>query len=231
MLSQDALKQAVAAYAVDYILPWLHADSVVGVGTGSTVDLFIDALAPHCGRFRAAVSSSARSTRRMQEHNFALVDLNEVQELAVYVDGADEINDDLVMIKGGGGALTQEKIVASLARRFVCIADGSKQVQRLGRFPLPVEVIPLAREAVARRLAQLGGTVHWRRDFVTDNGGHILDVAGLMVDTEQARSLESHINDIAGVISCGFFALSPADVALIADQDGVRELVRTQAAS
>lgn len=225
MLTQDELKQNVAREAVQYILPLLDNTAVVGVGTGSTVDFFIDELAKHKTRFRAAVSSSNRSTERLQRHGIDVIDLNEVTELVAYVDGADEINHDLAMIKGGGGALTREKIVAALARQFVCIVDESKVVQTLGRFPLPVEVLPMARAMVARRLASEGTPV-WRDGFVTDNGGHILDIQGLQVDTEGARRLESRINDIPGVVCCGFFALAPAHVALVATQDGVKTLQR-----
>lgn len=225
MLTQDELKQNVARQAVQHILPLLDADAVIGVGTGSTVDFFIDELAACKQRFKAAVSSSNRSTERMRAHGIPVVDLNEVESLVAYVDGADEINHDLAMIKGGGGALTREKIVASLARKFVCIVDESKLVQTLGRFPLPVEVLPMARSLVARRLSEKGRPV-WREGFVTDNGGHILDVEGLDVDTAGARNLESMINDIPGVVSCGFFALEPAHVALVATQDGVRTLRR-----
>lgn len=221
MLTQDELKKSVAGEAARYVLSLVKPDSVIGVGTGSTVDFFIDALAVHTDRFRAAVSSSQRSTDRMRELGIPVVDLNEVQSMVVYVDGADEIDHNLAMIKGGGGALTREKIVASVAQQFVCIVDESKVVDRLGRFPLPVEVIPLAREAVARRLAGLGGQPAWRRGFVTDNGGHILDVAGLDCDTQRAAQLESRINDIPGVVSCGYFALAPADRALVATQQGV----------
>lgn len=225
MLTQDELKQNVAREAVQYILPLLDNTTVVGVGTGSTVDFFIDELAKHKTRFRAAVSSSNRSTERLQRHGIDVIDLNEVTELVAYVDGADEINHDLAMIKGGGGALTREKIVAALARQFVCIVDESKVVQTLGRFPLPVEVLPMARAMVARRLAS-EGKPQWREGFVTDNGGHILDIQGLQVDTDGARQLESRINDIPGVVCCGFFALAPAHVALVATQDGVKTLQR-----
>lgn len=221
MLTQDQLKKNVAQKAVDYVLPLLERDAVIGIGTGSTVDLFIDRLAQYKDRFRAAVSSSNRSSDRMRSLGITVVDLNDVQSLVVYVDGADEIDHNLAMIKGGGGALTREKIVASLANEFVCIVDESKLVHQLGQFPLPIEVIPLARQVVARRLADLGGRPVWRRDFVTDNGGHILDVEGLAADTERARHLEALINNIPGVISCGFFALTPASVALVATQAGV----------
>lgn len=222
MLTQHQLKIQAATAAVDYIVPHLTPQSIVGVGTGSTVDCFIDALAAHKARFSAAVSSSERSTQRLQDHGIPVLDLNAVSDVAVYVDGADEIDAQLAMIKGGGAALTREKIVASVARQFVCIVDDSKCVDRLGAFPVPVEVIPLAREAVGRRLTQLGGRPVWRESVVTDNGGYILDVHGWRVDTAAARRLEQQINAIAGVVSCGFFAVDPADVALIAGQAGLR---------
>lgn len=223
--TQDQLKKNVAREAVRHVLPLLDSDAVIGVGTGSTVDFFIDELARHRDQFRAAVSSSNRSTDRMRGLGIQVIDLNEVETLAAYVDGADEIDGSLAMIKGGGGALTQEKIVASLARQFVCIVDESKLVRRLGQFPLPVEVLPMARRAVARQLRDLGGNPVWREGFVTDNGGHILDVEGLDVDTEDARKLEAQINNIPGVVSCGFFALSPAHIGLVATQAGI-EVIR-----
>jgi ribose 5-phosphate isomerase A len=222
MLSQQELKQNVAREAVQYILPMLDPRAVVGVGTGSTVDLFIDALAAHKGSFRAAVSSSERSSARMAALGIPVLDLNQVQSLPVYVDGADEIDNGLNMIKGGGGALTREKIVASVAEKFVCIVDESKLVTTLGAFPLPVEVIPMAREAVARRLALLGGTPVQRDGFVTDNGCQILDVSGLSID--RPAELEAQINNIPGVVTCGLFAISGATVALVSTQNGVRRM-------
>ena len=224
MLSQQELKQSVAREAVQYILPMLDPQAVVGVGTGSTVDLFIDALAAHKGSFRAAVSSSERSSARMAALGIPVLDLNQVQSLPVYVDGADEIDNGLNMIKGGGGALTREKIVASVAEKFVCIVDESKLVTTLGAFPLPVEVIPMAREAVARRLALLGGTPVQRTGFVTDNGCQILDVSGLSID--RPAELEAQINNIPGVVTCGLFAISGATVALVSTQNGVRRMGR-----
>lgn len=224
MFTQQQLKEHVAQAAVEHILPLLAADSVLGVGTGSTVDLFIDALAPHRERFRAACSSSERSTQRLQQHGFQVLDLNTVETMPVYVDGADEIDGRLNMLKGGGGALTREKIVASVAERFVCIADESKLVDVLGKFPLPVEVIPMAAASVSRRLAALGGTPARREGFVTDNGGWILDVSGLAITAP--AELESTINDIPGVVTCGLFALSGADAALLSTQQGIRTLAR-----
>ena len=227
MLTQDELKRNVAAAAAEYALTCLQADSVLGVGTGSTVDLFIDAIAVHRGRFRAAVSSSERSTQRMRDLGIEVLDLNDVDEMPIYVDGADEIDHDMNMIKGGGGALTREKIVASVAKRYICIVDESKVVKRLGTFPLPVEVVPMARNVVGRRLEALGGRPVLREGFITDNGGEILDVAGL--DITDPAAFESHINDIPGVVGCGLFALSGADLALVSSQTGVQRLTRTAA--
>ena len=226
MLSQHELKQSVARAAVEHILPFLTPETVLGVGTGSTVDLFIDALSPFKERFRGAVSSSERSTARMNGLGIAVFDLNEVDAMPLYVDGADEIDKSLNMIKGGGGALTREKIVASVADRFICIVDESKVVDRLGRFPLPVEVIPMALQAVARRLVQLGGQPKLRENFVTDNGCLILDVSGMSID--DPAGLETRINDIPGVVTCGLFAISSADVALVSSQGGVEKLVAVQ---
>lgn len=222
MLTQDELKRNVANAAAEYALTCLQADSVLGVGTGSTVDFFIDAIAAHRDRFRAAVSSSERSTRRMRELGIMVLDLNDVEEMPLYVDGADEIDRGMSMIKGGGGALTREKIVASVARQFVCIVDESKVVDVLGSFPLPVEVIPMARNVVARRLRALGGQPRLREGFISDNGCEILDVAGLKITA--AAQMEALINDIPGVVSCGLFALSGADLALVSSQEGVRRM-------
>ncbi|MGB6007213.1 ribose-5-phosphate isomerase RpiA [Castellaniella sp.] len=222
MFSQDELKQQVAQAALDYVLPQLQPDSILGVGTGSTVDRFIDLLAAHRQAFRAAVSSSERSTRRLQAAGIAVLDLNDVASTTLYVDGADEIDRQLNMIKGGGGALTREKIVSSVADRFVCIVDASKLVDRLGAFPLPIEVIPLAREAVAREIRQLGGQPILRKDFTTDNGNQILDVSGLQYGDPAA--FEAMLNNIPGVVCCGLFAIAGAHVALVAGQDGVSRL-------
>ncbi|MCC2596398.1 ribose-5-phosphate isomerase RpiA [Pusillimonas sp. MFBS29] len=224
MLTQTELKQNVADAAVQFLLPFLGPDVILGVGTGSTVDLFIDALAPHKDRFRGATSSSERSSERMRALGIEVLDLNQVPTMPWYIDGADEVDHALSMIKGGGGALTREKIVASVAQRFICIVDESKRVETLGRFPLPVEVIPMAREAVARRLAALGGTPVLRGDFVTDNGCQILDVSGLSI-TAPAET-EALINNIPGVVSCGLFALAGADLVLMSTQAGVRRFER-----
>ncbi|NOL49659.1 ribose-5-phosphate isomerase RpiA [Pelistega europaea] len=221
-ISQQELKQQVAQAAVEYILPLLQANDVVGVGTGSTADLFIDELAQYKHLFRAAAASSERSAQRLAKHGIQVLDLNDVESMPVYVDGADEINALRQMLKGGGGALTREKIVASVAERFVCIADESKVVDALGAFKLPIEVLPMAVASVSRAMSKLGGVAHIREGFITDNGNPIIDVAGFSV--KDARELEQRINNIPGVVCCGFFALSPATVALIATQDGVKTL-------
>lgn len=222
MLDQNTLKRNVAQAAVKRVLPMLTADSILGVGTGSTVDFFIDALASHKQHFRGAASSSERSSARLAQAGIKVFDLNDIDSMPAYVDGADEIDPSLSMIKGGGGALTREKIVASVAERFICIVDQTKLVQKLGAFPLPVEVIPMARAVVARRLTALGGSCSERKGFITDNGCQILDVSGLRIT--DPRKLEATINDIPGVVTCGLFAISGADIALVSGQDGVREL-------
>ena len=222
MLSQQDLKQHAAEAALTYIEPLLSPEAVIGVGTGSTADLFIDGLARYKTQFRAAVASSERSAQRLTALGIVVLDLNEVQTMPVYVDGADEINERLHMLKGGGGALTREKIVASVAKKFVCIADESKLVQMLGRFPLPIEVLPLAREAVARVARELGGEPILRVGFTTDNGNQILDVHGLTIS--DAVALEARLNQVPGVVTNGLFAARPADVALLATQQGIRQL-------
>jgi ribose 5-phosphate isomerase len=222
MYTQQQLKQQAADAALEYVEAVAAPDVVIGVGTGSTADLFIDGLARFRGRLRGTVASSERSAARLAAHGLPVLDLNDVSSMPLYVDGADEIDQRLHMIKGGGGALTREKIVASVAQRFICIADESKLVVTLGKFPLPVEVIPMARESVARALRKLGGEPALREGFVTDNGNVILDVSGLHI--ADAPGLESAINDLPGVVTCGLFALRGADVALLATQDGVRRL-------
>lgn len=222
MLTQQDLKQNVAQAAVDYVLPLLGADVIVGIGSGSTADLFIDAMAVHKDLFLGTVSSSERSTKRLQGHGVKVFDLNDVSQVPVYVDGADEIDRGLHMLKGGGGALTREKIVASVADQFVCIVDESKLVDCLGTFPLPVEVIPMARESVARRLSALGGEPRLRDGFITDNGCIILDVAGLSI--ANPVELEAQINNMPGVVTCGLFAIAGATVALMSTQSGVVRL-------
>ncbi len=222
MLSQQDLKQQAAEAALAYIEPLLTREAVIGVGTGSTADLFIDGLARYKTRFRGAVASSERSAQRLTALGILVLDLNEVATMPVYVDGADEINEQLHMLKGGGGALTREKIVASVAQTFVCIADESKLVQTLGRFPLPIEVLPLAREAVARVVQGLGGVPVLRKGFTTDNGNQILDVQGLSI--VDPLGLEQRLNQVPGVVTNGLFAVRSADVALLATQQGIRQL-------
>ncbi len=224
-MTQDELKAQVAQAAADYVEKEVPEGAVLGVGTGSTANLFIDAVARFKDRFAGAVSSSEASTRRLQQHGFKVLDLNEVDEIPVYVDGADEIDASGAMIKGGGGALTREKIVASVARTFVCIADASKLVGVMGQFPLPVEVIPMARAAVARQLAALGGQPRLRMTkeggiYKTDNGNVILDVSGLAIG--DPKGMEQAINQLPGGVTVGLFALRGADVLLLGTADGVR---------
>ncbi|MDD2663366.1 MAG: ribose-5-phosphate isomerase RpiA [Dechloromonas sp.] len=218
-MTQDELKQAVGQAAADYVAQHAPAGSIIGVGTGSTANCFIDALAPLKDRFRGAVASSEATRKRLEGHGIPVLDLNDVEDIPIYVDGADEIDGGLNMIKGGGGALTREKIVAAVARTFVCICDASKRVEVMGRFPLPVEVIPMARAHVARELAKLGGTSVLREGFVTDNGNVILDVRGLAIT--DPKGLEARINQITGVVTNGLFAVRPADVLLLGGADGV----------
>ncbi|MBI3068256.1 MAG: ribose-5-phosphate isomerase RpiA [Betaproteobacteria bacterium] len=217
-MTQDELKQAAAKAAIACISP----GGVVGVGTGSTVNFFIEELARIKHRIDGAVASSEATAQRLKKLGVPVVDLNSVNELPVYIDGADEITRHRHMIKGGGGALTREKIVAAVARKFVCIADKSKLVDVLGRFPLPVEVIPLARSYVARELVRLGGQPVWRQGLVTDNGNVILDVHHLKI--LNPVELESAINQIAGVVANGLFARRGADVLLLAADDGVQTI-------
>ena len=221
-MNQDELKQAVARAAVQYV----PAGTIIGVGTGSTANFFIDELGAAKGLIRGAVASSEATAARLKKHGIAVVDLNEVSELPVYVDGADEIDAGLSMIKGGGGALTREKIVAAVAKTFVCIADASKRVTMLGRFPLPIEVIPMARAYVERELRAMGCEPRLRGGFVTDNGNVILDVHGLQI--AQPAELETQLNNIVGVVTNGLFARRGADVALIGGPDGVMILQRSQ---
>ncbi len=219
-MTQDELKKAAALAALNEV----EDGSIVGVGTGSTVNHFIDGLAAMRDRIRGAISSSEASSQRLAAHGITLFSLDDVDEIPVYVDGADEIDADFCMIKGGGGALTREKIVAAVARRFVCICDASKQVATLGRFPLPVEVIPMARAQVARELVKLGGEPRLREGFVTDNGNLILDVHGLSIT--DPRALETTLNQIVGVVTNGLFALRGADVLLLAAPGAVERRVR-----
>ena len=219
-MTQDELKQAVARAAVQYVVD----DAVIGVGSGSTANFFIDELAACRGRIRGAVASSERTAERLRRHGIPLFDVNDLESLPVYIDGADEVTERFAMIKGGGGALTREKIVAAVSRRFVCIADASKLVKVLGGFPLPVEVIPMARAHVARAITQLGGRPRLREGFVTDNGNVVLDVAGLSI--VDPVGLEERLNNIVGVVTNGLFARRGADVVLLGTPAGVRTLTR-----
>lgn len=221
-MTQDELKQAVAQAAADYVAENAPAGAIIGVGTGSTANFFIDALAANKARYRGAVASSEATRKRLEGHGMTVLDLNEVDNIPMYVDGADEIDAGLNMIKGGGGALTREKIVAAVADCFVCICDASKQVETMGKFPLPVEVIPMARAYVARELVKLGGKPVLREGFVTDNGNLILDVHGLTIT--DPKGLEAQINEIVGVVTNGLFALRPANVLLLGTVEGVRRI-------
>jgi len=234
-MNQDQLKQLVGEAARDEVLK-LPAGQVLGIGTGSTANYFIDALAPHRGHFLGTVSSSNATTERLLKYGFKVLDPNEVDKLPAYVDGADEIDPAGHMIKGGGGALTREKIIASMAQQFICICDASKQVPILGNFSLPVEIIPVSRGIVTQELAKLGGKVSLRvakntradlgqtpsEPFVTDNGAWILDVAGLQITNPLA--LEAQINQIAGVITVGLFAKEKADILLVSNASGVSRI-------
>jgi ribose 5-phosphate isomerase A len=217
-MSQDAMKKAVAEAALKYV----ETGSVIGIGTGSTANFFIDALADIKHTIEATVASSIASAERLKKHGIPVMDLNAVGDIAVYVDGADEATEHLHLIKGGGGALTREKIVAAASRKFVCIADHSKLVGVLGTFPLPVEVIPMARSYVARQMVKLGGQPVLRQDFTTDNGNVILDVHNLEI--MDPPKLEAELNNIAGVVTNGIFALRPADVLLLGTPEGVRTI-------
>jgi ribose 5-phosphate isomerase A len=217
-MTQDEMKKMVAEAALDYV----EAGTVIGIGTGSTANHFIDCLAGIKGKIDGTVASSQASADRLAGHGIPVLDLNAVDEISVYIDGADESNSHLHLIKGGGGALTREKIVAACSRKFVCIADESKLVDVLGAFPLPVEVIPMARSYVAREMVKLGGQPIYREGFTTDNGNDILDVHNLQI--MEPVSLEEQINNITGVVTVGIFARRPADVLLLGTQDGVRTI-------
>lgn len=218
MSNANANKRRAALHALSYIKDGI----VLGVGTGSTVDLFIDALPAHRHRLTSIVSSSERSTRKLEALGFAVADAAEVAEIDLYVDGADEATKHRHLVKGGGGALTREKILAGAARRFVCIVDASKIVGILGRFPLPIEVVPMARSFVARQMAKAGGNAIWREGFVTDNGNHILDVHGLKI--ANPLELETRFNQIPGTVTVGLFAHRGADVLLVGGDHGVRAM-------
>ncbi|MBA1444551.1 MAG: ribose-5-phosphate isomerase RpiA [Chromatiales bacterium] len=217
-MNADEMKKMAAEAALEYV-----DGGIVGVGTGSTVNHFIDYLATIKHKIDGAVSSSEVSTERMKSHGIPVMDLNAAGELDIYVDGADEADNNLALIKGGGGALTREKIIAGASRKFVCIADGSKLVDILGKFPLPVEVIPMARSHVARQLVKLGGTPVWREEFITDNGNVILDVHNLEI--MKPIEMENRINAIAGVVTTGLFAMRGADVLILGTEDGVKTVL------
>lgn len=219
-MTQDELKLSVAQAAIAHV----QNDAIIGVGTGSTANFFIDELAKIKHKIEGAVASSDASAARLRKHGIAVLDLNSVDKLPVYVDGADEITTNLAMIKGGGGALTREKIVAAVAQKFICIADASKLVDVLGKFPLPIEVIPMARSWVAREIVKLGGQPELRQGFTTDNGNVILDVRGLEI--LNPSELERTINNIPGVVTNGLFALRGANVLLLAEASGVRTISR-----
>ena len=217
-MNADEMKKMAAKEALEYV-----RGGIVGVGTGSTVNHFIDYLATIKHQIEGAISSSEVSTERLKGHGIPVLDLNAIGELDIYIDGADESDHNLCLIKGGGGALTREKIVAGASRKFVCIADGSKLVDVLGKFPLPVEVIPMARSHVARQLVKLGGTPVWREGFITDNGNVILDVHNLEIT--QPMETEQQINNIAGVVTTGIFALRGADVLILGTEGGVKTVL------
>jgi ribose 5-phosphate isomerase A len=226
-MTQDELKQLVGQAAADHVNANVPEGAVIGVGTGSTANCFIDALAKNRDRYRGAVSSSVATTARLQSHGFRVFDLNEIESLTVYVDGADEIDASGAMIKGGGGALTREKIVASVSDVFICIADASKRVDVLGTFPLPVEVVPMARTAIGRRVTAQGGVpvLRVQKDgspFITDNGNEILDVKGLRIT--DPRALEAQINAWPGVVTVGLFAARGADLCLLGAESGVERI-------
>lgn len=219
-MDQNQLKQAVAQAAVEYCLTKIDADSIVGIGTGSTANCFIDQIAEYKYLFQGTVASSEGSAERLRSHGIEVFDLNQVDDVTIYIDGADEANPKLELIKGGGAALTREKIVTAVAKEFVCIADESKWVDSLGTFPLPVEVIPMARSHVARELVKLGGDPVWREGVITDNGNIILDVHHLY-PMASSCNIEEKINHIIGVVTNGLFALKPADILFLATQDGI----------
>ena len=218
VMTQDDLKRAVAQAAIAHV----PADCIVGVGTGSTANFFIDELGKIKHKIQGAVASSEASAKRLQQHGIEVISLNDAGTLPVYVDGADEITRHLHMVKGGGGALTREKIVAAASRKFICVCDSSKLVDVLGKFPLPIEVIPMARSYVARQLVALGGQPRLREGFTTDNGNLILDVHGLNI--LNPVELETSLNNITGVVTNGLFARRPADVLLLGTPDGVQTL-------
>ncbi|MFQ5470455.1 MAG: ribose-5-phosphate isomerase RpiA [Gammaproteobacteria bacterium] len=217
-MTADDLKKKVAEAALEHVV----VGTVIGIGTGSTANHFIDALATIKHKIEGTVASSEASADRLKSHGIPVLDLNGVDEISVYFDGADESNRHLHLIKGGGGALTREKIVAAVSKRFVCIADGSKLVDVLGTFPLPIEVIPMARSYVARELVKMGGTPVYRENFVTDNGNIILDIHNLQI--QEPVKLEAELNNIPGVVTNGIFAIRPADLLMLGTEEGVKVL-------
>jgi ribose 5-phosphate isomerase A len=221
-MNQDELKKAVAQKAFDYVESKLESGMILGIGTGSTANLFIAELAKIKNDLEGTVASSEESARRLKELGIPVLDLNSAGEIEIYVDGADESNDHLQLIKGGGAALTREKIIAAVAREFVCIADESKMVKLLGKFPLPVEVIPMARSHVARQIVKLGGDPVWREGCTTDNGNHIIDIHNLQI--MEPRKLEQELNQIVGVVTNGLFAQRPADCLFLGTSSGVETL-------
>ncbi|MGM0768777.1 MAG: ribose-5-phosphate isomerase RpiA [Pseudomonadota bacterium] len=223
-MTQDELKKAVAKAALDHIAPHLERSSIIGVGTGSTANFFIDMLADIRNEFDGAVASSDATAERLKSHGIPVYDLNSVGEIEFYVDGADETNEHLELIKGGGGALTREKIVAAVAKTFICIADESKLVSSLGSFPLPVEVIPMARSHVGREIVRLGGDPVYRDGFTTDNGNIILDIHNM--DISRPIKVEEQLNQVVGVVTNGLFARRPADLLLLGTANGVRSMPR-----
>jgi ribose 5-phosphate isomerase A len=223
-MDQNELKKAVAQAAANYVRDRLDDRFVIGVGTGSTANYFIECLAEFKYDISATVASSEESARRLRALQIPVIDLNSAPEVSIYVDGADEANAYLHLVKGGGGALTREKIIAAVAKEFVCIADGSKLVDVLGRFPLPVEVIPMARSYVARQIVKLGGDPVYREGFITDNGNIILDVHNMSI--VDPRALETQLNQITGVVTNGLFALRPADKLILGTKGGIKTLTR-----
>lgn len=217
-MNQDEMKQAVAKAALEYV----PADSIIGVGTGSTANFFIDELATIKHKIKGTVASSEATAQRLKGHGIEVFDLNSVSELSIYIDGADETNKHMHLVKGGGGALTREKIVAAVADKFICIIDTTKQVNILGKFPLPVEVIPMARSYVAREIVKLGGEPVLREGFTTDNGNIILDVHGMEI--MEPVKLENQLNSLVGVVTNGLFAARPADVLLVGSSEGVETI-------
>lgn len=223
-MNQDTLKQTVAQAALDYITPHLEKGSVIGVGTGSTANCFIDLLATVRDDFDGAVASSKATAERLKSHGIPVYDLNNVATLEFYIDGADETNERLELIKGGGGALTREKIVAAVAKTFICIADESKKVDILGDYPLPVEVLPMARSHVGRQIVALGGDPVYRDGFTTDNGNIIIDIHNL--DISRPIKVEEKLNNVVGIVTNGLFARRPADVLLLGTSEGVKKITR-----